>query len=89
MTRVEVAAQIRDRRADHLGSGPLSRACFDARCIECGLGECTCGCHHPHCPRCGSRTLVMTWAAMDASDWDGWRCLTCDRTWASRDGATR
>lgn len=81
--RNKIRAQIDDRRADHIQDGPLSRACFDARCPECGLSTCTCGCHHPHCPRCGSRSITLIWAAMDTSDFDGWTCLTCEKTWVT------
>jgi hypothetical protein len=44
MTREEIAATIAERTAGH--GGPLSRACFDIRCDECGLWGCHCRCHY-------------------------------------------
>lgn len=44
MTGEEVAAQIAKMKMGHLG--PLSRACFDERCDECGLWGCQCRCHY-------------------------------------------
>jgi hypothetical protein len=79
----EVEAQIAERRADHLTNGPLSRACFDARCDDCGLDTCTCGCHHPHCPRCGSRAVELVWARMYTWDTDSWACHTCNKRWTA------
>jgi hypothetical protein len=44
VTGEEVAARIAERKMGH--PGPLSRACFDARCDECGLWGCQCRCHY-------------------------------------------
>jgi hypothetical protein len=44
VTREEVAARIAERKLGH--PGPLSRACFDDRCDECGLYGCQCRCHY-------------------------------------------
>lgn len=82
MKRKEVEDRINARRAAHLTDGPLTRACFDARCDECSRADCTCGCHYPQCPRCGSRSIRLVWAAMYTWDHDSWECLTCDKRWA-------
>lgn len=81
-TRQAIEARMRARRAPHLDDGPLSRMCFDARCAEgCGLAGCTCGCHHPQCPRCGSRFVQLLWVAMESWDCDSWACHHCDNRW--------
>jgi len=44
VTREELAERIAERKMGH--PGPLSMACFDIHCDECGLWGCQCRCHY-------------------------------------------